>query len=263
LTSNFEPYPYIEWRPKLVEPRGEARSEWEIFRDLSRHAGVPFLNHPAVSAIDRVLGALGSAITADHFYRFLLFGKTTLSRLKANAGGLKFGDIAWGDFTARRLETEDGRIQLAPMDFVEALPKALESPLRASVEFPLILISGGRRSASYNTWTHNIPKLMEKLNGNWATLSRVDADRLGVEDGTTVRVVSCTGTLEIGAAVSDEIREGVVMIHQFWGHKFESGMKTSRSHPGENVNFLHDDCVRDSFTGMPVFNGTPCRVEAI
>jgi formate dehydrogenase len=263
LTSTFEPYPYIEWKPKLVEPRGEARSEWEIFRDLSRSAGVPFLNNPAVSAIDRVLGALGSAVTADHFYRFLLLGKTTLSRLKANPGGLKFGDIAWGDFLARCLETEGGRIQLAPTDFVEALPKALESPLRASVEFPLILISGGRRAASYNTWTHNIPKLMEKLKGNWATLSRVDAERLGVGDGTTVRVVSRTGTLEIRAVVSDEIRGGVIMIHQFWGHRYESGMKTSRSHPGENVNFLHDDWVRDSFTGMPVFNGTPCRVEAI
>jgi formate dehydrogenase len=143
LTASFEPYPYIEWRPKIVEPRGEARSEWEIFRNLSRSAGVPFLNNPAVSAVDRVLGALGSAITADHFYRFLLLGKTTLSRLKKNAGGMKFGDIAWGDFTARRLETGDGRIQLAPTDFVDALPKALESPLRASAEFPLILISGG------------------------------------------------------------------------------------------------------------------------
>jgi hypothetical protein len=56
------------------------------------------------------LEALGSAITADHFYRFLLLGKTTLSRLKKTAGGMKFGDIAWGDFTARRLETECGRI---------------------------------------------------------------------------------------------------------------------------------------------------------
>jgi formate dehydrogenase len=262
LTSNFEPYPYIEWRPKIVEPRGEARSEWEIFRDLSRSAGVPFLNNPAVSAINRALGALGGAITADHFYRFLLLGKTTLGRLKGKAGGMKFGGIAWGDFLTRRLETEDGRIHLAPTDFVEALPEALMSPLRASAEFPLILISGGRRSASYNTWTHNIPKLMAKLNGNWATLNRADAERLGVEDGTTVRVVSCTGALEIRAVVSDEIREGVVMIHQFWGHKYESGMMTSRSQPGVNVNFLHDDCVRDSFTGMPVFNGTPCRVEA-
>ncbi len=193
----------------------------------------------------------------------LLLGKTTLGRLKASAGGMKFGDIAWGDFLARRLETDDRRIQLAPADFAEALPAALGAPLRGSAEFPLILISGGRRSASYNTWTHNIPRLMAKLEGNWATLNRRDAERIGVEDAATVRVTSRTGTLEIRAAVSDDIREGVVMIHQFWGHKYESGMRTSRSHPGENVNFLHDDGVRDRFTGMPVFNGTPCRVEAV
>jgi formate dehydrogenase len=263
LTSTFEPYPFIEWKPKLVDPRGDARAEWEIFRDLSRAAGVPFLNNPVVSAIDRALGMFGGAFTPEHFYRFLLLGKTTLRRLKASPGGMKFGDIPWGEFLADRVATGDGRIQLAPPDLVEALPDALGSPLRPSAEFPLILISGGRRSASYNTWTHNIPKLMAKLEGNWATLSRPDAERLGVEDGAKVRVVSRTGTLEIRAAVSDEIREGVVMIHQFWGHTYESGMKTSQSCPGENVNRLHDDRVRDRFTGMPVFNGTPCRVEAI
>jgi hypothetical protein len=50
-------------------------------------------------------------------------------------------------------------------------------------------------------------------------------------------------------------------MHQFWGHTYESGMQTARRHPGVNVNFLHDDRVRDRFSGMPVYNGTPCRVE--
>jgi hypothetical protein len=40
-------------------------------------------------------------------------------------------------------------------------------------------------------------------------------------------------------------------------------MHTSRRYPLVNVNFLHDDQVRDRFTGMPVYNGTPCRVEAV
>jgi hypothetical protein len=35
----------------------------------------------------------------------------------------------------------------------------------------------------------------------------------------------------------------------------------TRRYPGVNVNFLHDDRVRDRFCGMPVFNGTPCRIE--
>ena len=44
---------------------------------------------------------------------------------------------------------------------------------------------------------------------------------------------------------------------------YESGMRTSRTHPGINVNLLHDDRVRDTFTGMPVYNGTPCRIELL
>jgi formate dehydrogenase len=132
-----------------------------------------------------------------------------------------------------------------------------------TTDFPFLLISGARRLASYNSWTHNVPALMEKMKGNWATLNTADAARLGIEDGQRVRVTSTAGSVEIGAVVSRDIREGVVAIHQFWGHAYESGMLTSRRHPGVNVNFLHDDRVRDRFSGMPVYNGTPCRVEPL
>jgi len=121
-----------------------------------------------------------------------------------------------------------------------------------------VLIGGGRRAASYNSWTHNIPKLMEKMKGNFATLNAEDAQSLGISDGDRVRVVSSNGSLEIEAVTSPDIRPGVVMIHQFWGHNYESGMNTSRKYPGVNVNLVHDDQVRDQFTGMPVYNGTPC-----
>jgi formate dehydrogenase len=126
-----------------------------------------------------------------------------------------------------------------------------------------MLISGARRLASYNSWTHNIPALMEKLKGNWLTISPADATRLGVIDGGRVRVVSAVGAVEIAVVVSPDIRPGVVAIHQFWGHTYESGMRTSRRYPGVNVNILHDDRVRDRFCGMPVFNGTPVRIEPL
>jgi anaerobic selenocysteine-containing dehydrogenase len=127
----------------------------------------------------------------------------------------------------------------------------------------MLLISGARRLASYNSWTNNIPALMEKLKGNWLTLAPGDAARLGIEDGTVVRVESATGVVEIPAVISSKIRPGVVAIHQFWGHNYESGTRTSRRYPGINVNCLHDDNVRDRFCGMPVYNGTPCRVARV
>lgn len=263
LTSTFEPYPYAEWKPKVVEPRGEARSEWDIFRDLSRAAKVPFLNQPVIGALDRLLGAFGLGVSDEDLARYLLLGKTSLRRLKRAPYGIKFGDIQWGEFLESRLETEEQKVRLAPADFTEAIAPALDRPPGPTAEYPLLLISGGRRQASYNSWTHNIPKLMEKLKGNYALLSTEDAKSLGISQGQRVQVTSATGTIEIQAMVSSEIRPGVVMIHQFWGHTYESGMRTSRRYPGANVNFLHDDRVRDRFTGMPVFNGTPCRVVAV
>ena len=71
------------------------------------------------------------------------------------------------------------------------------------------------------------------------------------------------GELEIEARLSPDIREGVISIHQFFGHKYETGTRASRRHPGVNVNLLHDDRVRDRFCGMPVYNGTPCRVTPV
>ena len=263
LTSNFEPHPFIEWKPKVVEPRGEARSEWDIFRALSRAAGVPFLNDPTMDWLGRALDVAGIGFDEEVLYRYLVFGKLSLRRLKRTPGGVKLGKIRWGEFLARGLRTEDRKLHLAPTDLVAALPEALATPVAPSPDLPFLLISGARRLASYNSWTHNIPALMEKMRGNWATLNPTDAARLGIEDGQRVRVTSAAGSIEIGAVTSKDIREGVVAIHQFWGHTYDSGMHTARRYPGVNVNFLHDDQVRDRFSGMPVYNGTPCRVEAL
>ncbi len=171
--------------------------------------------------------------------------------------------IQFGEFLKAGVRTPDGRLRLAPPEFVAALGEALAAAPLPDEEFPLQLISGARRLASYNSWTHHIPALAEKLKGNWATLHPNDAARIGIESGQRVRVTSRTGEAEIEARVSPDIREGVVAIHQFWGHVYDSGTTTSRRYPGVNVNRLHDDRVRDRFCGMPVYNGTPCRIEAV
>src|SRR5215475_8107705 len=100
LTSNFEPHPFIEWKPKVVEPRGEARSEWEIFQALSRAAAVHFLNDPVMDWLGRALGALGVGFSEELLYRYLVFGKLSLGRLKQTSAGVKLGDIHWGEFLA-------------------------------------------------------------------------------------------------------------------------------------------------------------------
>ncbi len=88
-------------------------------------------------------------------------------------------------------------------------------------------------------------------------------DRAKLEEGQRICVRSETSAIEIEVRLSADVRRGVVAIHQFWGHVYETGTTATRRYPGVNVNHLHSDRVRDRFSGMPVFNGTPCSVAPI
>lgn len=268
LTQPFEPYPFAEWRPKVVPARGEARPEWDITRDICRAAGIPFLNNPMINALDKLLGLFGSAFSEQHLAQYLLMSgmsqkKMSLKRLMQSETGIKFGDIRWGKLLNSGLKTVDKKLQLCPCDLASELKKLLERPPPATATRPFLLISGGRRLASFNSWTHNMPSMMDKLKGNHAVMNLEDGTRLAIADGDTIRVTSDTGSLEIPVVLSAEIKAGVIMIQQFWGHHYNSGQTLANQFPGVNVNLLHNDRVRDTFTGMPVFNGTPCSIEPV
>ena len=265
LTNPFEPYPFAEWRKKIVEPKGQAKPEWDIAREISRAAKIPFLNNPLLSSIDRLFSLVGSGFSEKHLAQYLFMSsfarkKISINKLKNADKGIKFGDIEWGQFLKRGIHTADKKIHLAPEKFVTSLEAILALKSSFDKKFPFTLISGGRRLASFNTWTHNMPSLMDKLKGNYAVMNVFDALKLGIKDNEKIRVASSIGSVVISVSVSEGIRRGVVMIHQFWGHYYDSGQSLARRHPGVNVNILHDDQVRDQFTGMPVFNGTPCQV---
>jgi len=268
LTQPFDPYPLAEWRKKVVEPKGESRHEWDMVRDISRAAGIPFLNNPIIDNIDKVLSWFGRKFTEQHLAQYLLLSsmslrKTSLASLKKSDHGIKFGDIQWGDFLQNGLKTKDQKIHLAPSDLMSGLNEALKSPPTPSTTFPFMLISGGRRLESFNSWTHNLPSLLVKLKGNHAVMNSHDGAELGIKDGETIIVTSSTATVKIPVKLSAEIRVGVIMIHQFWGHHYESGQTNAKKYPGVNVNLLHSDKVRDKYTGMPVFNGTPCSIQRL
>lgn len=266
LTQPFEPYPFAEWRPKVVEPKGQTRPEWDITRDICRAAGIPFLNHPLISTIDKMMGLFGSGFSEQHLAQYLLMSgmskkKMSIKKLMQSETGIKFGELEWGKFLKSGLMTPNNKIQLCPPEFATELTQVLQNAPSPTEHFPFMLISGGRRLASFNTWTHNMPSMMAKLKGNHAVMNETDAKQLGIVDGTTIRVSSETGTLDIPVVLTTEIKEGVLVIQQFWGHHYNSGQQLANQYPGVNVNLLHDDRVRDTFTGMPVFNGTPCKIE--
>ena len=265
LTQSFEQVPFAEWKHKLVEPRGEARPEWDMIRDISRAANIRFLNNPIINAVDRMMSYFSSGFSEENFAQFLLMSpftkkKMTLKNLKKREHGVIMGELERGVFFEKYIRTSDKKVNLAPPKFTEELDRVLANPPLPTSKFPLLLISGGRRLASFNTWTHNIKSLTDNLNENFATMSEVDALERNIQDGDTITITTETGVLALPVHITEKIKTGVIMVHQFWGHHYNSGQTNTKTNQGYNVNLLHSDQKLDALCGMPVFNGTPCTV---
>ena len=82
-----------------------------------------------------------------------------------------------------------------------------------------------------------------------------DAQNLNLSDGRQVRVITEAGEAEIELEVTDQVREGQVIIPHGFGLVYEG------STFGVNVNRLTRSTHRDKFAGTPLHRYVPCRVE--
>jgi formate dehydrogenase len=261
MVGKYEPTPRIEWRSQVIPPTGDARPEWHIMQDILVAADAPFLNNPELHQQVLDHRTRGEHYPEEAMYRAILPDGLTLEEVMAAPGGVAFPLPASGEFYEQHLATSDGRIHLAPHEFVAAIGPALATPVPLSPEYPFLLISGFRRLRSFNSWTHNMPSLTDRLDEPHAHLHPDTAATLGVADGESVRLTTEAGAITVPARVTDRIRTDTVAVPQFWGHTYPSGQHHARQRPGNNVNRLHTTTDVDLFTGMPVFNGRPCRIE--
>ncbi len=89
-----------------------------------------------------------------------------------------------------------------------------------------------------------------------AAMHSRDAQRLGLEDGRMVRVVTEAGRAEVELEVDDASRPGTVIIPHGFGLMYEGREQ------GVNVNRLTRNTHRDPLAGTPLHRYVPCRVEA-
>jgi anaerobic selenocysteine-containing dehydrogenase len=85
-------------------------------------------------------------------------------------------------------------------------------------EFPLIAISG-RQVYHWHTRTKTgrAPVLQEAAPSVFVSISRHDADSLGIGDGDSVRIVARRGAVVAPAKVGDVVSAGVVFIPFHYG----------------------------------------------
>jgi len=262
----FYTTPFVQWTGAVVQPRGEARQEWEIIDQLSRRLGIV----PSSDATTRWLklrlhpSRLVDLLlrTGPHGDRFgLRRGGLTLKKLRAQPHGIVLAEHLETGVLREKVRHGDGRVRLDPAVIRAALARLLDAPAD-DPELPLRLI-GLRELRSHNSWMHNAPLLLRGGRQQTVRVHPDDAAALGLADGADTLVVSKSGELTVPVQVTDEVMPGTVAMPHGWGH--HGGWTKANGIGGANVNGLASSETADvePFSGMAWLSGIPVRLAPV
>jgi anaerobic selenocysteine-containing dehydrogenase len=254
----------------LFEPEPDARHDWQILDELQRRLDTGSVTRRAGRWLASRLGPrrlldLGLR-TGPYGSGFNPFGDgLSLRKVAAAAHGIDLGPLR--SCLPGGLRTSSKRIQLAPEEFVNDLPRALqlldENTERPPEDGSLLLI-GRRHLRSNNSWMHNYRRLMGGRERCILLMHADDALRLRVETGQRVAVESPVGRIEVPVETTDEMMPGVVSLPHGWGHhRSGTRLTTAQQHPGASINDLTDDQRVDLLAGTAAFSGVAVRVTPI
>lgn len=216
---------YIALNQKAIEPVGEAKSNYDLFRELSVRMGHPELDEDPEKVAERFLE------TGTGFMKGI-----TLRQLKEDGFvRLRTPSIPHVAFSDLKFSTPSGKIELHSMTAeMEGRPGV---PGFSSVrgELPIRLLSPFHRDLSKSQY-HNVAAIFGG-DAQIVEISPGDAAKRGIRDGDRVKVFNRVGECTMIAKISGRVKEGVAVTHGIAWPKLLEG--------GRNVNFTTSDETSD------------------
>jgi len=271
--QQFQATPFRQTTEAVVEPAGQARSEWDIVDDLTTRMGARTPVFAALAAMRKALGVFGRQLNP----RALADGMIRLSdggdRYGLRRGGLTFsrlsGEHPHGVVVAPHIRTgvlgevvvyRGGRVRLIHDDIAAELNAMVRRDQPDA--FPMRMI-GMREPRSENSWMHNAPLLMRGERVHRAVMHLDDAAQRRIAEGDTVDVSSAHGRISLPVTLTHDIVPGAIAIPHGWGHDGTGGWRLANRAGGVNVNQLTSSDPRDveALAGMSWLTGVPVQVE--
>ena len=253
-----QPVPYVQYTDALVPLEADQRDETMILLQLAKASGSRLFGSRVVSGALKACMSLG--LTTERVLGLMArgFRLGSLDSLRSDPHGRLLAPHRPGDFLGSRVVTDDGRVDLAPLDLVAAaadLEADFEIELARRGELKLI---SKREPLSHNSWLHNHPRFVEgKRSTNYLYMHPTDAERIGVHSGDAVEVRSSVASVRLPVQVSEEMMVGAVALPHGWGHQEADGLTVASKTTGVNVNLLAADGPEqlEYFSGMAKLNG--------
>lgn len=241
-----------------------------VFRQLAE--GAVAKTEWAGLTVEEVIAEFAGSIGPERIVAMLLrigpygdgFGRRpdglTLAKVKAALHGIDLGPLQ--PRLREILNTESGMVELSAPVFLNDLGR-LRARMSAQTRDAMVLI-GRRDLRCTNSFMHNLPTLVKGRDRCTLQVSRHDAARIGLANGSAARVTSRVGSVIAPVEVTEDLMAGVVSLPHGWGHDIkESRLSVAKAHSGVNTNILTDDHAYDQASGTAVLFGTPVTVEPV
>ncbi len=239
-----------KYSPPVLPKSANAKDDWEIVDELSQRIARRNEATLNMSAAPEMM--LAMALKAS--------GKIEFSELEKHPHGVDLGPLS--PCLPQRLRTEAKKINCAPDILLGDLARFADT-LKAVPDTGLLLI-GRRHIRSNNTWLHNSARLIKGPNRCTLMMHPEDARARNLGEGSTARVSSRVGAVELAVEVTDDMMPGVVSIPHGFGHGRKGvGWKLAAANAGVSCNDLTDETLLDVISGNAAVNGVPVDVQAI
>ncbi len=271
----MQPTAFTQYTDRVLEPDDEQRDELWIFTQLVRASGgsmfgsrifqsilnlgyylgsLPLLKNWLTPAQERILGLVT-----------LFTGQGTLRKLRKFPHGKLIAPQNPGNFLGQRVLTEDGKVDLAPSEFLELadrLDGLFEQELAQADRLKLI---SKRERYTHNSWTHNIERMVKgDRNTNYVYMHPSDAEKRSLANGDLAHVETKTAVITLPVRITEDMMRGTVAVPHGWGHKNAEGLSVAKKNAGANVNLLAADGPEsvEPISGMAHLTGFIVEVRA-
>lgn len=255
----------VRYSPAVLDAPDDSLEDWEILLEIWARLGDvrPWQKSLRLAAA-KMIRRLGTDRMIDIGLRMGPYKGLTLKKLRENPDGVDLGPLE--PSLPARLFTHDKKIDLAPTALLEAweIFRADKRWLEPALGLSEWLLIGRRNLKSNNSWMHNLPSLGRSKDPCFVLMNVKDGERVGIADGSMVRLSSAVGSIDLPVSLTPRIMPGVVSVPHGWGHH-RPGVKlglASKS-PGESLNDIVDDSQIDQFSGNAALNGQIVRVTAL
>lgn len=222
-------FTYLQLQQKAVEPLGESKSDFSIFKELAERMGFEeYFSKTEEEFISEILVDASDGKEA-----------VTVERLQKEGAILPFGfEAPFIGFKDLRFQTPSGKIEFYKeelLPFRAELP-FFKEPIEATPNnpkfslYPLNLVFSHSKMRVHSTFV-NMPSVRRKEGEPFVQVNPDDARVRGVDDNELVKVHNDRGYVKLRARLDANIRRGVVVITSgWWVRQFVEGDPYSLTH---------------------------------